>query len=76
MCGFIRHSTLHSEHILEIQLAVGNEMANNWEDVAEYLLRNRNIREMVDEVLNSLDEIKCDMSYHTGKLPETVDVFQ
>jgi hypothetical protein len=42
-------------------------MADNWEDVAEYLLRNRTIREMVDDVLNSLDEIGPDCPFTTGK---------
>ncbi len=44
-------------------------MANNWEDVAKYLLRNRSIRQMVDEVMNSLEETDhYDYDSHTGKL--------
>ncbi|CAB4021752.1 Hypothetical predicted protein [Paramuricea clavata] len=46
-------------------------MADNWEDVAEYLLRNRRIREMVDDVLNSLDEIGPDCRFTTGEEERT-----
>ncbi|CAB4031849.1 homeobox GBX-2-like [Paramuricea clavata] len=42
-------------------------MADNWEDVAEYLLRNRRLREMVHDVLNSLDEISPECRFTTDE---------
>ena len=42
-------------------------MADNWEDVAEYLLRKRRLREMVDDVMNSLDEIGPNCPFTMGK---------
>ena len=43
-------------------------MADNWEDVADFLLRNRSIREMADEVMKSLDEMDHDCNINSGKL--------
>ena len=45
-------------------------MADDWQIVAEFLLRNRNIREMVDEILPSISvEVRqdCDL-IASGKL--------
>ena len=45
-------------------------MADDWQVVAEFLLRNRNIREMVDEILPSISvdvRQECDLK-PSGKL--------
>ena len=45
-------------------------MADDWQVVAQFLLRNRNIREMVDEILPSISvEVRqdCDL-IPSGKL--------
>ena len=42
-------------------------MEENWKDVAKDLLRNRNIRQMVEQVIRSLDEISPECLFPTGK---------
>ena len=47
-------------------------MEADWKDVAKHLLRNRNIRQIVDEVINTIDEITPELLFPAGK---TVSVF-
>ena len=42
-------------------------MEENWKDIARHLLRNRNIRQMVDQVINSLDEVSPQCLFPKGK---------
>ena len=52
-------------------------MAEDWQVVAQFLLRNRNIREMVDEILPSISvEVRqeCDL-IPSGKLYMVITSF-
>ena len=42
-------------------------MEENWKDIAKHLLRNRNIRQMVDQVINSLDEVSPHCLFPKGE---------
>ena len=42
-------------------------MEKNWKDIAKHLLRNRNIRQMVDQVINSLDEVSPHCLFPKGE---------